>query len=41
MDNEKMGTYIAKLRKSHNMSQKELADKLNITDIAISKWGGV
>jgi len=33
-----MGTYIAKLRKSHNMSQKELADKLNITDKAISKW---
>jgi len=38
MNNEKMGFYIATLRKSKNMSQKELAEKLNITDKAVSKW---
>lgn len=28
MDSEKMGKYIAKLRKQKNMTQKELADKM-------------
>ena len=30
--------YISDNRKKHGLSQKELADKLNITDKAISKW---
>lgn len=38
MDSEKMGKYIAKLRKQKNMTQKELADKINVTDKAVSKW---
>ena len=38
MDNEKMGQFISELRKSQEMTQKELAAKLNITDKAVSKW---
>lgn len=33
-----MGKYIAKLRKQKDMTQKELADKINVTDKAVSKW---
>lgn len=33
-----LGTKIAKLRKEQNMTQQELANKLNITDKAVSKW---
>ena len=38
MDNEKFGKFIQKLRKEKNMTQKQLGEKLNITDKAISKW---
>lgn len=38
MDNGKMGQFISELRKSHQMTQKELAAKLNITDKSVSKW---
>ena len=38
MDNEKMGAFIAGLRKEKQMTQRELAAKLNITDKAVSKW---
>ena len=38
MDQEKMGKFIAELRKDKNMTQVELANKLGITDRAISKW---
>ena len=38
MDQEKIGKFIAKCRKAKNMTQQELADKLNITDRAISNW---
>lgn len=38
MNQEKIGKFIAKLRKENNMTQQELADKLGITDRAISKW---
>ena len=38
MDNEKMGAFIAELRKEKQMTQRELAAKLNITDKAVSKW---
>ena len=33
-----MGDLILNLRKQQGMTQKELADKLNITDKAVSKW---
>lgn len=38
MDNKKIGLFIASLRKDANLTQKELADKLFITDRAVSKW---
>ena len=38
MNQEKTGAFIAKRRKELNLTQKELADKLGITDRAVSKW---
>lgn len=38
MDNEQFGGVIAQLRKEQGLTQKELADKLNVTDKAVSKW---
>ena len=38
MNQEKIGKFIANLRKEKNMTQQELAKKLNITDRAISHW---
>ena len=38
MDNLKIGKYIQNLRKTAGMTQKELADKLNISFQAVSKW---
>jgi transcriptional regulator with XRE-family HTH domain len=38
MNNTQMGDLIAELRKQKNMTQKDLADKLNVTDKAVSKW---
>jgi len=38
MDAMKTGRLIAKKRKEKNMSQRELAECLHITDKAISKW---
>ena len=38
MDNRKTGRFIAQQRKEMNLTQKQLAEKLNVTDKAISKW---
>ena len=38
MDQLKIGKFIAKQRKAKNLTQMQLAEKLNITDKAISKW---
>ena len=38
MDNPKVGAFVAQLRKEQNLTQKELADRLNVTDKAVSKW---
>ena len=38
MTNKSMGEVISTLRKEKGMTQKELADRLNITDKAVSKW---
>ncbi len=38
MDQVKIGKFIAQCRKNKNLTQAQLADKLNITDRAISKW---
>ena len=38
MDQVKIGKFIANSRKNKNLTQMQLAEKLNITDRAISKW---
>ncbi|MBR0446015.1 MAG: helix-turn-helix transcriptional regulator [Oscillospiraceae bacterium] len=38
MDQIKIGKFIAQRRKSVNLTQMQLAEKLNITDRAVSKW---
>ena len=38
MDQVKIGKFIAKCRKKENLTQMQLAEKLNITDRAVSKW---
>lgn len=38
MDQKKIGAFIAQRRKELDMTQKELAGKLEITDRAVSKW---
>ena len=38
MDNSKTGLFIREMRKEKNMTQKDLAAQLNITDRAVSKW---
>ena len=38
MDNEKFGNFVKELRKEKNLTQKELAKRINITDKAVSKW---
>lgn len=41
MDVKKSGLFIAKLRKEKGMTQKQLAEKLFVTDRAVSKWESV
>lgn len=38
MNQEKIGRFIAELRKEKNLTQEELANKLGITKNAVSKW---
>ena len=38
MNQEKIGKFILKLRREKNMTQQELADRIGVTDRAISKW---
>lgn len=38
MDCMKVGGLISRLRKEKHMTQKELADAMNISDKAVSKW---
>ena len=38
MDQIKIGKFIAEQRKKNNLTQMQLAEKLSITDRAVSKW---
>ena len=38
MDQVKIGKFIAECRKRNNLTQMQLAEKLDITDRAVSKW---
>lgn len=38
MDNAKTGALIARIRKEKGLTQKELADRIGVTNATISKW---
>ncbi|MBU2700517.1 transcriptional regulator with XRE-family HTH domain [Sporomusaceae bacterium BoRhaA] len=38
MQNNKVGSIIRRVRLDRKMTQKQLAEKMNISDKAISKW---
>ena len=38
LDNEKFGAFVAEMRKRKGWTQKELADRLFVSDKAVSKW---
>ena len=38
MDQIKIGKFIKETRKNQNLTQSDLAEKLNVSDRAISKW---
>ncbi len=38
LDNQKFGVFLASLRKEQGLTQKELAEKLFVSDKAVSKW---
>ena len=38
MNQQKIGEYIAKKRKEHNMTQIQLAEKLGVSNKTVSKW---
>ena len=38
LEQEKIGKYIAEKRKGIGLTQKELAERVGLTDKAVSKW---
>lgn len=38
MDTEKIGKFLQELRKENNLTQREVAEKLNVSDKTISRW---
>lgn len=38
MDNVKIGNLICRLRKENHMTQLQLAERMHISDKAVSKW---
>lgn len=38
MAKEVLGSFIADQRRAQNMTQKDLAQRLHVTDKAVSKW---
>ena len=38
MDQIKIGEFLKELRKEHNLSQEQLAEKFNVSSRSISRW---
>ena len=38
MDKEEIGRKISAIRKEKGLTQKQLAEKINVTDKSVSKW---
>lgn len=38
IDMQRFGQFVSRLRKEQNMTQRELADRLGVSDKAVSKW---
>ncbi len=38
MERKSIGSFIAVLRKARGLTQRELADKLGVSDKAVSRW---
>ena len=38
MNTQKLGAFIAQLRKEKGLTQLQLAERLNVTDKAVSRW---
>ena len=38
MEAKTFGSFLAALRKAHGMTQKELAERLHISDKTVSRW---
>ena len=38
MDSKKIGQFLAELRKQHNLTQDQLAEKLGVTGKTVSRW---
>lgn len=38
IDKKEFGSFLSELRKEKGMTQKELAEKLFVSDKAVSKW---
>lgn len=38
MEKKTMGAFLAALRKANGMTQKDLAEKLNVSDKSVSRW---
>ncbi|MBQ1247345.1 MAG: helix-turn-helix transcriptional regulator, partial [Clostridiales bacterium] len=38
MDQQKIGEFLKTLRKDNNLTQEELADKMNVSRRTVSRW---
>ncbi|BDE88594.1 hypothetical protein CE91St42_30520 [Oscillospiraceae bacterium] len=38
IDKDRFGAFVAQLRREKGMTQRELADRLYVSDKAVSKW---
>lgn len=38
MEKKTLGNFISQLRKSYGMTQRDLADRLNVSDKTVSRW---